>query len=728
MDVKESLKACGIRGWTVQRVEEHMRLLPNRDVVVEDDFLQIFKELGRKQSMILFSSFAEVNLFAKKRRAGFLSLFTGLCLLTEKSSDEEKYRFLFRLFDMNKTSSMTVDECCVFLTCLLRALGSICMSMPKVLRSSPDDLDAFAEIPFKKFGVMYLTWGLFKEWIPTMIATILEEARLPTGSPTRFSKRYAFKQENERHPDSSEEGRNAVECASIAFEEESYVDKGSQNQEDDDEEGLYLDVDNAMDQILELLPEIDQGDFSNLPWVLDSVRMIAEYDECATLRRIINRILPFLCNVAAASEEEDLSVLAFHCISMIIEATPEKLTECASILDSRALFEMCLLRSCERPNSEVSLAAAACLIRLVTKQPYGFAVSLTALLEAGTLHENNAVMVQCAAVLGQLLERSLENLTVDMEGRLDLLLSALCVWAHGDVPECRHCAKLVVVRLGIRFGEDERWDTAIEETESVLLRAWNQGYDPGDEEIECMEAEFQREKRRQEMLNEEKDELDQNIAQRGWLIATGFRAGPNSIQNASMYPQVFAYLGFRGRGGPSVGILWQSTFDTTGALRKRETVQEIRTVEWSKVCSDGRVKVWREAEVNVREVTRLEAVSGEFAHREKIRARKLEFLDGKQLSKESEKQDFIHFKNEIGEIQTTVDICSPTSPQIASPFGFQFEQRPGDEDEVFHEAQAEVSNVAIGSPGCRFAATQEGDEVVCVVQEPEDNEDEQDHS
>eukprot|EP00511_Aplanochytrium_stocchinoi_P004154 CAMPEP_0204841022 /NCGR_PEP_ID=MMETSP1346-20131115/40172_1 /ASSEMBLY_ACC=CAM_ASM_000771 /TAXON_ID=215587 /ORGANISM="Aplanochytrium stocchinoi, Strain GSBS06" /LENGTH=121 /DNA_ID=CAMNT_0051978851 /DNA_START=51 /DNA_END=413 /DNA_ORIENTATION=- len=121
-----------------------------------------------------------------------------------------------------------------------------------------------------------------------------------------------------------------------------------------------------------------------------------------------------------------------------------------------------------------------------------------------------------------------------------------------------------------------------------------------------------------------------------------------------MYPQVFAMLGFRGKGGPGVGIPENSEFDVAGTFRKREVVTEKRVTEIAKIMWNGSIKVWCEEESSHKETTHLESSNGNFARRELVVLEQKEYMDGNVVTKEGSKNDFVHFKNETGEFSTFV--------------------------------------------------------------------------
>jgi len=321
----------------------------------------------------------------------------------------------------------------------------------------------------------------------------------------------------------------------------------------------------------------------------------------------------------------------------------------------------------------VAAPANVCLYRIASSSPWGFGRTLAALLEAGTLHESSAVVAQCSTTVDQMVDSMPETITWDIDGRITLLLSALCLWAHGDSADVKQAAKVIMFKLGSKFSGQPEWDEAVQDTESVLIDMWNRGLDPSPEEEQELEREQEERKKREDVFA--KLEEHENIATspraaaartRGWLVPAGQRRY-RCDSEATMYPQVFAALGFRGAGGPAVGLHQQSAFDSCGAYRRRETVTETKRVEFARVLANGKVQVWEELEETVRQSTHLESCAGEFARRETVRVRHEEVIGGKVVNKEKNKQDFVHLRNLVGEFSTYVDCKSPTSPLIASP-------------------------------------------------------------
>lgn len=770
---------------------------PGQMTMDADVFVRLFQGLNTAEAVRHFKQFSErtsVRDMARSRslKGSSLTIFTGMALLSG-ATPNEKLRFLFDLFDLGASAALWADECAIFLTCILRAFGTLADNTPELLKKTPEVLDNLVQEPFQKHNVMFLTWPIFRDWALRIIQDLVVDRERMKSSVSssssakrlrreersqkmRFSReRLAGKEERRKRNETSEESRvNQDRTRSWAPETEENRDEESSspevksNQTEDEEDQLYgigdsqdalehgfsvtddnveslsdaaawvpspssrpphvdivsfeddsvqtiepcdpeemtraqtedginddvnergagiegdddfLDAEQAMEQILSCLPEIDAGELSSLPWLLNATKLLAEHDECATLGRIVPNILPLICNVAAC-EDPDLAMQAFQVLSAILDGAPEKVCECSDTVNERALLEMCLVRSTDM-DALIGASASTCLYRIAEKQPYGFGRTLAALLEAGTLHDLPSVVMQCASTLEQLIDcmPGSEDITVDLEGRLGLLLSALCLWAHGQLEDCKHTAKIIVVKLGIRFGQEAEWDEAIANTDSVLLQAWNQGMDPTPEEEAEMEREHEQRKRREEMMSTmgaTDDDLaapERLAAERGWLVPAG-KTPVRCNDEACMYPQVFAILGFRGKGGPTVGVPSQSTFDRSGTFRRREVIRESRTVEFMKVLWNGRVQVWEETEETIKETTHLEASNGEFAHREKVKHLRSEKVNGDAVKEDNSKRDYVHLKNTTGEFATYVDCASPKSPLIAatspdwSAFGF----------------------------------------------------------
>ncbi|GBG27995.1 Hypothetical Protein FCC1311_042182 [Hondaea fermentalgiana] len=794
--LKADFRESKVREWGINvleraRVSFAREAAPGELTMNVDTFVQLFQELSTKDAVRLFKQFSERASVrdmtrARSARGSALTIFTGMCLLCG-ASPLEKLRFLFDVFDLSKSASLWADECAIFLTCILRAFGTLADHAPALLKKNPQVLDAIVQRPFQEHAILYLSWPMFRDWAfqvmqdlvvdrdhtidtpsnPMHRKTTKRRARSGVAIPDaeqdresqtdqpradeeetafgarannqmspcecgvesgaseesefpvrRGSSRLGGSNKMTRGPEiigpeedstledvsasvdilSLEEDEQQDEEGARRVEERTYAKAAPESsprgegdcedlqhgQDDMDEEGDaddFLDANQAMDQILSCLPEIDAGDLSSLPWLLNATRMLAEHDECATLGNIVPQILPLVCNVAAC-EDPDLAMQAFQVLGAIIDGAPEKVCESSDTVNERALLEMCLVRSVDA-DPLIGAAASTCLYRIAEKQPYGFGRTLAALLEAGTLHDLSSVILQCANTLEQLLDcmPPPEELDVGMDGRLGLLLSALCLWAHGSLEDCKHTAKILVVKLGIRYSGDPQWDEAIAKTESVLLQAWNQGMDPTPEEEAAMEQEQEQRRRREEMMaklgeDDEAGAIERDLAERGWLVPAGRVPRPCDADEACMYPQVFAILGYRGRGGPSVGVPPQSTFDRSGTFRRREVVKESRTVEFMKVLWNGSVQVWEETEETVKETTHLEAANGEFAHREKVKLTQREAVNGESTKEDKSRRDYVHLKNTTGEFATYVDCASPTSPQIAatspdwSSFGF----------------------------------------------------------
>jgi hypothetical protein len=245
----------------------------------------------------------------------------------------------------------------------------------------------------------------------------------------------------------------------------------------------------------------------------------------------------------------------------------------------------------------------------------------------------------------------------------------MSLWAHGELAEARERAKSIVLKLSVQFQGSDEWEAAVRGSDSVLLGMWSRGLDPTPEELRQMEAENAARCRRDEMhgrVEELAGAIDADkagLAERGWIVPAGARAR-RCHDDACMYPQVFAVLGFRGPGGPAVGLFPASEFDAQGSFRRRETVTEVRKVELAKVLVNGQVELWEESEEVVRTTTHLESRQGNYCRRETVRQKKLEAFAGKQINKAKDKQDLVQIRNERGEVSVYLDPKSPLSPLV----------------------------------------------------------------
>ena len=331
-------------------------------------------------------------------------------------------------------------------------------------------------------------------------------------------------------------------------------------------------------------------------------------------------------------------------------------------MNETALLEMLLQRCCDSClDQDVQCMSAICLEELCRSLPYGFACTLGVILEAGGINDDDAVVGACASAVERILEFYLDSQDVSLGGRLELLVSALGLWAHRGVRQITHISKIITIKLAIRFNAESRWIEALANAHSPLLNAWSEGQELSEEEEARLMAggpmnelpcgqDFQEIKPRPE-------------AERGWLVPAGYMPQPVP-EECTMYPQVFAILGFRGRGGPAVGILERSSFDTAGSFRKRTVVVEKKTTEFAQVLWNGRVKIWQEEEEARREEIHLETAQGEFARREITSMEQKETLDGKVTASEASKKDYLHLKNETGEFAAFIEPQGPGSPQI----------------------------------------------------------------
>jgi len=668
--------------------------------IAQNEFVKLFQECSAKEANQFFSLFSD-RLSTRdlcrtaSRKASILTLFTGACALC-KGSFEDKSKYLFELFDLNHSSSLSQDEFTVLITCQLRSLTTLYKATPSELSSIFGTFQTIIEEPFE--DTIFLLLDGFRKWATRKverIATFMDEEEYREISyknreESRFQPSNHHQHECKSPQISPQDKGKSPQITSFGnqspqsspFENQSTRDYLFENpgsarssasvisevfRVHEEEEENFMDADKAVEQILNCLPEIDDGDLSSLPWMLDALKLLADHNNCEKIVGIISSILPLICNVCAC-EDSMLAADALNLLASFIDGAPETLQECSSTVNERSLMEMVLTRSSD-VDTFVACAANMCLHRLTQTMPYGFGRTIAALLEAGTLHEIPEVVISCASTAEQCIQNMPDNTPCDLEGRLGLVLSALCLWAHGDIEECAHCAKLMVIKLSIRFGELLEWDEAIRNTESALLEAWNLGMDPSPEDLKDMEEERDRRKREMEILqscNTDAQQKQYGASQRGWIVQAGFHRNRCNPE-ACMYPQVFAYLQFKGRGGPIVGISFQSNFDTIGTFRRREIVTESRRVEVSKIMWNGKVQVWEEEETNVRETTHMEAANGEFAHRELSNIARQEKIDGSVVAKEKDKKDFVHLKNETGEYSTYIDPTSPGSPQLRPP-------------------------------------------------------------
>ena len=59
----------------------------------------------------------------------------------------------------------------------------------------------------------------------------------------------------------------------------------------------------AVEQIISSLPEIDAGNLTSLPWILNALRLLTEQNYKEEFQSIVPNVLPLVCNVAACEPQ-----------------------------------------------------------------------------------------------------------------------------------------------------------------------------------------------------------------------------------------------------------------------------------------------------------------------------------------------------------------------------------------------------------------------------------------
>lgn len=341
----------------------------------------------------------------------------------------------------------------------------------------------------------------------------------------------------------------------------------------------------------------------------------------------------------------------------VLEVLPEEIAACRDSVNEGALMEMLLFRSSDAAASDdIQHASSLCLDQLCRSLPHGLAATIAVLLESGGMHLDDQVVYTCACALETVLELHMESNSEILEARLELIVSALGLWAHRGSSEIRQVSKIITIKLALCFGDSEAWQDAVLKCRSPLLSAWSEGEDLSAEDEERL-------MRTGPAVDLPDQEQPPPEAKRGWIVPAGF-APRKAPEECTMYPQVFAVLGFRGTGGPAVGIMEMSGFDSAGSFRKRVVVVERKRTEFAQVLWDGRMKVWEEEEEARREEIHLETAHGEFARREITKVEQKEMVDGQVVAKEASSKDYLHLKNETGEFEAFIHPEQPSSPQL----------------------------------------------------------------
>ena len=671
-----------------------------------DVFVKLF-ELELRQAARQFRLFCERSsvrdLSKAKRRGNVRIIFSAYCLILKSASVEEKATFLFDMFDERGVGALSARNLLHLITSVQKSLDTL-DRFPDI--SYTVDYERVVNESFQECGMQpktgelspytFLMWAASQASKPYLASVLFQPSSLYASSNEQLeevpfispSEAPGAPRSSSNVPEISAEGsesststasrcggrsaphnpggsdasqpimgfRAAGEPSPMPRAAESAVPIIKSSDDSDEDEEDEIDAASAVAQVIECVAEIEQGDTSGLEWFMQTVGVLcADYSDVISLS--MKHILPTVCNVAACANpalaREGMSIL--HCI--LLRCGSLVFLECADVASPQLIAEILLVRSCD-DDQEVSLYASRALEVYAKSMPFGFGTTMMSLLDVGCLHPNLTVAYTCATSAAQTVETRIASasegspLSADLEGAAETLFKALVIWAHGEVPHLVQAAKLIVLKLGIHFDGDRDWEDAIDAAGSPILKAWNDGREPDQEEFDKVHQSSKQVP--SPIFNAENSVPPVNVSAivpAGRFAATARRCA----LSCTMYPQVFAILGFRGLGGRAVGISPRTDFDTAGSWRKREIVTESKITEYKRVMPDGTVQVWTKEEKNVKDITRVESRGGDFAHREYICLEQSERLDGEKLKESKQSKDFVHLKNDRNEFSGYVD-------------------------------------------------------------------------